>query len=460
MNSIEHGVRTVNPATYEEMEYYPYTTEAELHEIIASAASAQRRSKDKTPEDRIKGIINLASALKAEKTTFARQIVQEMGKPINQALKEIEKCIDACEYYAENLEAFLEPRKINVKPHLAEVHLRPLGVILAIMPWNYPWWQVIRAVLPAIAAGNTAILKHADSVTGCAFTVQRIFQHAFDDDVLHTVVLPGHRVREVIEHPHIAAIAFTGSEQIGAKVAATAGEVLKKCVLELGGSDPLIILGDADVQMAAEAAVMSRFLNNGQSCIAAKRLVVERSIYPEILEAIRANVSRLRVGDPLDSSTDIGPLARRDLLEKLSTQRGRSLKAGGKQIATATAPETLGAWFAPTILEVNNRRNPILVEETFGPLGALTVVEDYEQAISVANDTEYGLSSSIWSQDIERAQQIAANLNVGSAFINTISISDPRLPVGGVKASGYGRELADYGIAEFSNIQTVRTAQH
>ena len=309
-----------------------------------------------------------------------------------------------------------------------------------------------------IAVGNTVLLKHAESVTGCAKTIERVFRDTFDDDVLRTIVLPGHRVRHAIEHPGVVAVTFTGSERVGALVAENAGRVLKKCVLELGGSDPFIVLEDADIEAAAEAAARSRFLNNGQSCIAAKRLFVHQSRRDDFVDAIRPHIASLTVGDPFEAGTDVGPLAREDLLSTLIDQRNRAEDAGARLLAGASAPTSAGAWFAPAILEIDGPSSPLFSEETFGPLGAMTTFTNEGEAVELSNDSQYGLSSSIWSKDTDRARSIAALLDAGSAFVNSISMSDPRLPVGGVKASGYGRELAEYGIAEFANVQAVRVA--
>lgn len=454
----ETGVRTINPATGDEIAKYDYTGAEELNGILDGAMSAFTRFSRTTVAERVVGIIRLSSLLTARREEFATQVTREMGKPFAQALVEVDKCIAACEYYAKELPDMMTPRAIDVAPDQAAVHLRPLGVVFAILPWNYPWWQVVRAMLPAISVGNTVVLKHAESVTGCAFTIQQNFREAFGDDVMSTVVLPGNRASETIGDERIAAVTFTGSEQVGALVAQAAGAVLKKCVLELGGSDPFIVLADANVDEAAAAAVRSRFLNNGQSCIAAKRLIVSRLVRDEFTAAIRTHLSELTVGDPMDPNTDVGPLARFDLLETLTDQRERALAGGDEIIAEAQKPDGPGAWFRPGLITVSHSASPLLREETFGPLGAVTFYDTEEEAIRIANDTQYGLSSSLWSSDINHANEVASQINAGSVFVNSISASDPRLPVGGIKASGYGRELADYGISEFANVQAVRVA--
>lgn len=458
-NKRDGGVRTINPATGEVLAEFDYTSSEELAGVLAGAQSALDRFGQTKVEDRIAGITRLGNILRTRRDDLAVQITQEMGKPLKQSLGEIDKCVATCEYYAANLPDMLAPRPINVAPDSASVHLRPLGVVFAILPWNYPWWQVVRAMLPAIGVGNTVVLKHAESVTGCAFTVQDVFREAFDDDVLSTVVLPGSRASETIGDPRVSAVTFTGSEQVGALVAQAAGASLKKCVLELGGSDPFIVLDDADIDAAAEAAVRSRFLNNGQSCIAAKRLIVPRTMKQEFIAAVSATLQTLKVGDPMDPQTDVGPLARFDLLDGLRGQLERAVAERDEIVGEVSRPEGPGAWFGPTLVEVSGRTSPLLREETFGPLGAITFFDDEQEAVAIANDTQYGLSSAVWSSDVDRAQRVAAQINAGSVFINGISASDPRLPVGGVKASGYGRELADYGIAEFANVQAVRVCR-
>lgn len=450
------AITTVNPTTGETIERYGYTTEARLDAVLQGAHDAQQRWALSSVEHRLAAIGRLGALLAQGRQAFAEQIVLEMGKPLTQALGEIDKCVLTCQFYVEHLAGILEPRVVDVAPDRARVHLRPLGVVYAILPWNYPWWQVIRAMLPAIGAGNTVVLKHADSVTGTAYTIEKTMLAAFGEPVLSTVVLPPSRVSGVISDDRISAVTFTGSERVGAIVGRAAGASLKKCVLELGGSDPFLILSGADVDRAAAAAVRSRFLNNGQSCIAAKRLLVHRDLRDDVVDSLRAHVAALIVGDPSDVETEVGPLARFDLRDALVSQRDRAFVQGARVLASTTAPAGAGAWFSPTIMEVSDATSPLFQEETFGPLGALTTFDNDDDAVRVANDTPYGLSSSIWTADLDRAEQLAARIHAGSVFINAISVSDPRLPVGGVKASGYGRELGEWGVAEFSNVQAVR----
>ncbi|TYB44347.1 aldehyde dehydrogenase family protein [Actinomadura chibensis] len=446
---------TVDPSTGAELDFYPYMTSKDVDRIIGAAfASRWGRS---SVEDRIAAIRRLGDILAARRDALATLITLEMGKPVRQARAEIDKCVLACRYYAAELREILEPETFDVDGDTAIVRVVPLGVVFAILPWNYPWWQVIRAMLPAIAAGDTVVLKHAESVTGNALAVQEVFQTAFGADVLQTVVVDGATASDIIDDPRIAAVTFTGSDRVGSIVGARAGAALKKCVLELGGSDPFIVLADADVPAAAAAAVRSRFLNNGQSCIAAKRILVHRDVRDAFVDALVPHVHELRVGDPAEDTTDIGPLARRDLRDSLRRQRDRALAAGGRVLAETDAPEPgPGAWFSPSIIEVDERDSILLTDETFGPLGALTTGADDDELLAIANSSRYGLSSSLWSTDDAHAAAVSAGIHAGAVFVNTISATDPRLPTGGVKASGYGRELGRWGVHELANLQALR----
>lgn len=451
------GIATVDPSTGEELAFYPYMTPQDIDRIIGAAhASRWGRS---CVEDRVAAIHRLGDILTARRDPLATLITLEMGKPIRQARAEIDKCVMACRYYAGALREILEPETFDVDGDTAIVRVVPIGVVFAVLPWNYPWWQVIRAMLPAIAAGDTVVLKHAESVTGNALAVQEVFQTAFGVGVLQTIVVDSATASDVIDDPRVAAVTFTGSDRVGAIVGARAGAVLKKCVLELGGSDPFIVLADADVPAAAAAAVRSRFLNNGQSCIAAKRILVHRDVRDAFVDALVPHVHKLRVGDPAEDTTDIGPLARQDLRDSLRRQRDRALAAGGRVLAEMDAPEPApGAWFSPSIIEVDERDSILLTDETFGPLGALTTGTDDDELIAIANSSRYGLSSSLWSTDDAHATAVSAGIHAGAVFINTISATDPRLPTGGIKASGYGRELGRWGVHELANLQALRVS--
>ncbi|WP_405496562.1 aldehyde dehydrogenase family protein [Nocardia sp. NBC_00511] len=451
-------IGTVDPTTGRTLDTYRFTSDRELELRLRRAHTAVKVHGDSDIADRIGNFRLLAELLRTRREDLGLLITVEMGKPITQSWAEIDKCVAACEYYADHMAELLTPQRVDVAPDTAEVRLRPLGVLLAIMPWNYPFWQVIRAMLPAIAVGNAVVLKHADNVTGCARVLQSLFDEVFGYGVLTHVVLPPHRVSPLIEHPVIAGVAFTGSNRVGAQVAAAAGQSVKKSVLELGGSDPFIVLEDADVSAAAAAAVRSRFLNTGQSCIAAKRIIVQRGIFGEFVEAMVTELGKLVYGTPTDRGTDVGPMARADLRNELRRQLDVAVASGARVLFGGTVDDRPGAWFPPTLVQVRDTGSAVFREETFGPLGAVLSVASEEAALTAAEDSIYGLSCSIWGSDLDAVDRMARRIHTGSVFVNRISESDPRLPVGGVKASGYGRELSHYGVTEFANVQTVRSA--
>ncbi|MFI7446257.1 aldehyde dehydrogenase family protein [Nonomuraea sp. NPDC049714] len=455
MTRADAGIVTIDPTSGDELDFYPYTTPQGVDRVLdLAAASRWGRS---SVEDRVAAIGRLGDVLAARREPLAALVTREMGKPITQARAEIDKCVTACRYYAGELPGILRPETFDLDGDAAVVRVVPIGVVFAILPWNYPWWQVIRAMLPAIAAGDTVVLKHAESVTGSAMAVEEVFQDAFGAGVLQAVVVDGATASDIIEDRRVAAVTFTGSDRVGALVAARAGAALKKCVLELGGSDPFIVLADADIPAAAAAAVRSRFLNNGQSCIAAKRILVHRDVRDAFVDALAPRVRALRVGHPADETIDVGPLARHDLRDTLREQRAQALAAGGRVIAQAGAPESArGAWFAPSIVEVDASGSVLLSDETFGPLGALTTGADDDELIAIANSSRYGLSGSLWSMDHEHAAAVSARIQAGAVFVNMISATDPRLPTGGIKASGHGRELGRWGVYELANLQALR----
>lgn len=449
------GIATIDPTSGAELAFHPYSTPQEIDRVLdAVSASEWART---SVEERVAAIHRLGDRLTEERDTLAALITLEMGKPIRQARAEVDKCVVACRYYAGQLPGMLEPEMFDIDGDTGIVRILPIGVVFAILPWNYPLWQVVRAMLPAIAAGDTVVLKHAESVTGSAREIERVFASAFGPDVLRVLVVDPATASDLIDDPRIAAVTFTGSDRVGSLVGARAGAAVKKCVLELGGSDPFIVLADADIDAAAAGAVRSRFLNNGQSCIAAKRILVHHDIRDAFVDALLPHVRDLRVGDPSDDATDIGPLARHDLRDALRTQRDHALSHGGRVLATTAAPEDApGAWFSPSIVELDERDSILLTDETFGPLGALTTAADDDELVAIANASRYGLSSSLWSENEEHASAVSARINAGAVFVNTISATDPRLPTGGVKASGYGRELGRWGVHELANLQALR----
>lgn len=448
------GIVTVNPTTGDDLDFYPFTQRGTVDRVLEAAASSTWSLT--RVQDRVAAIRRLGQTLVAQRERLASLITLEMGKPIRQARAEIDKCVATCLYYADELPTILEPETFDIDGDTAVVRVAPIGVVFAILPWNYPWWQVIRAMLPTISAGNTVVLKHADSVTGTALVIEEIFRDAFGADVLQAIIVDGTTASDIIDDPRVDAVTFTGSDRVGALVGARAGAALKKCVLELGGSDPFIVLADADVPTAAAAAVQSRFLNSGQSCIAAKRILVHRDVRAAFVEALVPLVQALTVGNPADETVDVGPLARHDLRDVLREQRAIALATGGRLVAEAAAPESpSGAWFAPSIIDVDGD-SVLLSDETFGPLGALTTGVDDDGLVAIANASRYGLSSSLWSTDLDHAAAVGARIHAGAVFVNTISATDPRLPTGGIKASGYGRELGRWGVHELANLQALR----
>jgi succinate-semialdehyde dehydrogenase/glutarate-semialdehyde dehydrogenase len=403
---------------------------------------------------------SLGITLRTQIEPLARTAVREMGKPIVQARAEIEKCAWCCEFFADRAPSMLADRTVDVNGARSYVAFRPLGVIFAIMPWNFPYWQVIRAAVPAIAAGNAIVLKHADSTTRCALEIDRMFSEAGAPENLFQTLLIDHDDADArIADERIAGVTLTGSERAGVAVASAAGGALKKSVLELGGSDPFIVLADADVDLAVDYAVKSRFQNNGQSCIAAKRFIVEDSIYERFLRRFGEAAADQRVGDPLDEQTQIGPLARRDLRDALYDQVTTSVVDGGRIITGGAPIDRPGFFFQPTIVADVDVATPMFREETFGPAAAVVRARDDEHAIELANASAFGLGANVWTRDLAHAARMASSIEAGMVFVNGMVASDPRLPFGGVKRSGYGRELSDFGIREFVNEQTVWIAQ-
>jgi succinate-semialdehyde dehydrogenase/glutarate-semialdehyde dehydrogenase len=379
-----------------------------------------------------------------------------MGKPLAQSRAEVEKCAWCCDYFAENAQAFLADMTKESTATESYVAFDPLGPVLAIMPWNFPFWQVFRFAAPALMAGNTGILKHASNVPQCALAIEEVFARAgFPEGAFQTLLVPGSKATALIDDPRIAAVTLTGSEEAGARVAEASGRNLKRTVLELGGSDPFIVLGDADVEAAARVAIDARFQNAGQSCIAAKRFIVEESVADEFQERFRNGIEELPVGDPSDAGTRVGPLAKDDLVDMLEEQVHRSVEAGASIVTGGQRLDRPGYFYAPTLIAGVKPGMQVFTEETFGPAAALIRARDAEEAIALANDSRFGLGASLWSRDIDRAKSLAREIETGSVFINGMVASDPRLPFGGVKSSGYGRELSEFGIREFVNIKTV-----
>jgi acyl-CoA reductase-like NAD-dependent aldehyde dehydrogenase len=457
-SSVASGahITTIDPATGSVLETYPIHDAGAIDATLTRATRAFHAWRATSHGERSAALSAAAAVLRARKSELATLATREMGKTIVEAEAEVEKCAGGCDHYAKHGAEYLAEEIVATNAAKSYVGFRPLGVLLAIMPWNFPYWQVFRAAAPALAAGNAVVLKHAANVTGCALAIERLFREAgFPEGVFSTIVVAGREMEHVVADPRIAAVTLTGSEDAGSAVASVAGKNLKKTVLELGGSDAFIVLNDADIEAAAKVAVRARFQNNGQSCIAAKRFIVEAGAYEAFSQAFVRNAKELVLGNPLERATTLGPVARDDLRKTLERQVSHSLAHGASLVLGGNAPKGDGFYYEATIVADVDHTMPMFVEETFGPAAALVRARGLEDAIALANDSNYGLGGNLWSADVERAQAVAARLETGGVFINGMTASDPRLPFGGVKKSGYGRELSSFGIREFVNIQTV-----
>jgi succinate-semialdehyde dehydrogenase/glutarate-semialdehyde dehydrogenase len=449
-------ISTVNPATGEVLQNFESHTSRQIDDALTAAVEAQKAWRFVPVDDRVQILRNTAKVLREDKTGYARSITLEMGKPIGEAEAEIEKCVLTADYYADNAPRFLTAEHIDSSATESGVEFDPLGVVLAIMPWNYPFWQFFRFALPALAAGNGVILKHANNVPRSALTVQDIMEKAgLPAGLFTTLLIETDRVADIIADDRIAAVTLTGSTQVGSIVAAQAGAVLKKQVLELGGSDPFIVLADADIKEAAKAAVKARFTNAGQACVNAKRFIVDEKIADEFVAEFVIRTRELVVGDPLDPATTIGPMARENLRATLHDQVLRTLDAGGRLLLGGKIIDGPGFYYSPTVIDEVKPGQAAFDEETFGPVAAIIRVSSTEEAIALANHTEFGLAAAVWTQDTDKARELSRRIDAGAVFINGMAASDPRLPFGGIKKSGYGRELGSYGIREFTNMKTV-----
>ena len=451
------SINSINPANGQVIQSYQAHTPKELSKIIAGTHQAWENWKETPFSLRSKLLLAVAKILRSRKDELAVLMALEMGKPLQGGKAEIEKCADVCEYYAKNAEQFLKDEPVDTDASKSYVSFQPLGIVLAIMPWNFPFWQVFRFLAPALMAGNAALLKHASNVFGCAIEIENIIIEAgFPENLFRTLLITGTEVDQVIENPLIQAVTLTGSTEAGKKVAAKAASLLKKSVLELGGSDAYLILEDADLELAAESCVNSRLINSGQSCIAAKRFIVVKSIEKEFTELFRKKMVAKIMGDPMDKNTDIGPQARPDLRDELHQQVLKSIKLGAKCILGGEIQSGAHSFYPPTILTDVKKGMPAYEEELFGPVAAIISASDEEDAIRIANDTSFGLGAAVFTRNLKRGEEIASRrLEAGSCFVNALVRSDPRLPFGGIKQSGYGRELGLYGIREFVNIKTV-----
>ncbi|MCL4466778.1 MAG: NAD-dependent succinate-semialdehyde dehydrogenase [Chloroflexi bacterium] len=447
---------SINPASEQVLARYPGFSAEQVGRALVQARWAFRSWRDLSVGERALPMRRAATYLRENRDRLARLITLEMGKPITEAEAEIEKCAWAADFYAENAASYLEPEPRVSNATESYITFEPLGTILAIMPWNFPFWQAFRAGVPALMAGNTVVLKHSSNVPQSALAVEEVFRAAgFPEGTFRTLLISGSEAEGLVADPRIAAVTLTGSDVAGSHVAVAAGRVIKKSVLELGGSDPYIVLADADLEAAAAVAVVARNRTAGQTCIAAKRMLIEESVYDDFRERFLAGVRGLVVGDPLEPATQLGPLARADLVSQLERQVNESVRQGARVLLGGGRLSRPGYFFAPTVLADVTPDMPVFREETFGPVASLIRVRDEEQAVRLANDTPYGLSSALWTRDVERAKRLGRRIEAGNVFINGMSASDPRLPFGGVKRSGYGRELSEFGIREFVNIKTI-----
>jgi succinate-semialdehyde dehydrogenase/glutarate-semialdehyde dehydrogenase len=450
----------INPATGERLSEHVTLTDEQVVEAIRCAREGFLEWRGRPVAERVRPLTQVAVLLRGRREELARLMSLEMGKPIREARAEIDKCALGCEFYASQAAVFLEPEAVATDARRSYVAFEPLGVVLAIMPWNFPFWQVVRFAAPALAAGNAVLLKHAPSVPGCALAIERVFREAgVPEHVFRLLSIDVEQVPPIIAHPLVRGVTLTGSTRAGRAVAQQAGAHLKKTVLELGGSDPYLILEDADLDTAVATCVTSRLMNAGQSCISAKRFVVVRSRLAEFERRLVERMAAVRMGNPLEEDTDIGPLARADLRDALDRQVRESLERGARCLLGGRVPNGPGAFYPPTVLTDVGPGMPAYSEELFGPVAAILAVDDEAEAIRVANDTSYGLGAAVFTTDLARGERIAAHqLETGSAFVNAQVRSDPRLPFGGIKDSGYGRELSHFGLREFTNIKTVYVA--
>ena len=450
------AITSINPTTGRPMREFPLHDNAFVDAALDAAVAAQRRWREQPVEERAALLTRIAATLRAEKPRLAEMVVREMGKPVVEAEAEIEKCALNCDFYAEHGPAYIADEPVPSNATESVIAFEPLGLVLAIMPWNYPFWQYFRSAAPALLAGNGAILKHAANTTECALAAQEILEAAGTPEGLTaTLVIDTGKVAGLIADPRIAAVTLTGSTEVGAIVAAQAGRTLKKQVLELGGSDPFIVLADADLEKAAETAVKARYVNVGQSCVNAKRFIVEEAVADRFVALFVAKAAALRIGDPMERDVQIGPMARANLRDTLHGQVERSVAEGAELLLGGQPIDGPGFYYPPTVLD---RVRPGMVafrEETFGPVAAIIRAKDAEDAIALANDTEYGLGAALWTGDEARGRALARRIEAGAVFLNGMTASDPRYPFGGIKRSGYGRELGVYGIREFVNIKTV-----
>ena len=450
------AIASINPATGEELEEFAPFDDSEIEKRLQRAERAFATYRHGTFAKRAQLMMAAASLLDREKEKFARIITLEMGKLFRAAVEEVEKCARGCRFYAENAERFLEDEAAQTDAARSYVRYQPLGPVLAIMPWNFPFWQVFRFAAPALMAGNVGLLKHASNVPQCALAIEQIFCRAgFDDGIFQTLLIEPKQVEKVIVDPRVKAVTLTGSEKAGSEVASTAGRHIKKSVLELGGSDAFIVMPSADFEGALSTAIKARTINSGQSCIAAKRFFVADEIYDDFLQQFVERMRALKIGDPFDETTDLGPLATEQILQGVHEQVQKSIAGGAKLLTGGNRIHGPGFFYEPTVLVDVPKESPAYREEVFGPVASVFRVRDADEAVEAANGTTFGLGASAWTNDPAEQELFTSELETGMVFINAMVASDPRLPFGGVKRSGFGRELGATGIREFTNTKTI-----
>ena len=450
------SIASVNPATGETISLFEPLSDSEIEQKLKRSIEAFGINRERSFADRAERMQRAAEILESRANEFARTITLEMGKPIGAAVAEVQKCALVCRHYAENAERYLTDEHVKTEAKETYVRFEPIGPVLAVMPWNFPFWQVFRFAAPALMAGNAGLLKHASNVPQSALAIEEIFREAgFDRGEFQTLLITSNQVASLLGDERVKAATLTGSEPAGADVASKAACSIKKSVLELGGSDPFIVMPSADLDAAVKTAVKARIINNGQSCIAAKRFIVHASIFDTFEQRFVAAMNALRLGDPLDESTDIGPLATPQIVDDIEKQIDASVAAGAKLLTGGKRVGKKGNFYAPTVLTDIPRNAPAFGEETFGPVASLFRVKDAEEAISLANATKFGLGASVWTRDDAERDRFVSGIESGQVFVNAMVASDPRVPFGGVKHSGFGRELGVYGIREFVNIKTV-----
>ena len=454
------SIKSINPATEEVFATYAVDSPADVDRKLQKARDAFLDWRDRPISERADLVRNVAATLRANAPRLAALITSEMGKTLAEAEGEIEKSAGNCDYYADNGPQMLENEVIATSARESYVAFEPLGVILAVMPWNYPFWQLIRHAAPALVAGNVIVLKHASNVMGCAVALEQIFVEAgLPEGCIQALLIPGNRVEDVIADPRVVAVTLTGSDAVGSKIAEAAGRHIKKTVLELGGSDAFVVLEDADLEKASQFAARSRFQNAGQVCISAKRFIVVDEVADKFVALFKEKAEAIQFGDPTDPETKMGPMARADLRDEIERQLAETLSSGATLITGGERPTGKGYYYPPTIVDNVTADMTLFRQESFGPVAAIVRVPDEDAAILSANDTPYGLGGALWTQDIERGKQLARKIETGGVFINGMTTSNWKVPFGGVKRSGYGRELSTYGMREFVNVQTIWVEQ-